>query len=68
MIRPRHPNSGIAPIHNVEPVGHGGDEVAQKRRGGHFAGLLVQFHESELGGAVDGTEGATKRYNLPSAV
>ena len=38
--------------HDVEPVGHGGDQVAQKGCGGHFPGLLVEFHESELGGAV----------------
>ena len=39
--------------HDVEPVGHGRDQVAQEGCGGHFSGLLVQFHESELGGAVD---------------
>ena len=38
--------------HDVEPVGHGCDQVAQERGSGHFPGLLVQFHEGELGGAV----------------
>ena len=37
--------------HDVEPVGHGCDQIAQKGGCGHFPGLLVQFHESELGGA-----------------
>ena len=53
--------------HDVEPVGHGGDQVAQKGSGGHFPGLLVQFHESKLGGAVDGNEEiqlACSRLNL----
>ena len=36
----------------MEPVGHGFDQVAQERGSGHFPGLLVQFHEGELGGAV----------------
>ena len=40
--------------HDVEPVGHGCDQVSQEGRSGHFPGLLVQFHEGELGGAVDG--------------
>jgi len=38
--------------HDVEPVGHGGDQVAQEGCGGQFPGLSVQFNESELGGAV----------------
>ena len=41
---------------DVDPVGHGGDQVAQKGRGGNFSGLLVQFHEGKLGRAVNGDE------------
>ena len=51
----------------MEPVGHGSDQVAQEGCGGHFPGLLVQFHESELGGAVDRDEEiqlALSRLNL----
>jgi hypothetical protein len=40
----------------LEPTGHGSDQVARKRCGGHFPGLLVQFNESELGRTVDGNE------------
>ena len=40
----------------MDPIGHGYDQVSQERRSGHFPGLLVQFHEGELGGAVDGDE------------
>ena len=36
----------------MEPVRHGSDRVAQEGCGGDFSGLLVQFDESELGGAV----------------
>ena len=53
--------------HDVEPVGHGGDEIAQEGCCGHFSGLLVQFHENELGGAIDGNEEiqlAFSRLNL----
>ena len=39
---------------NVEPMGQGCDKVAQKRRNGYPAGLLVQFNQGELGSAVDG--------------
>ena len=42
--------------HDVEPVGHGCDQIAQERGSGHFPGLLVQFDIGELGGAVDGDE------------
>ena len=37
---------------DVNPVGHGCDQIAQKRGGSHFPGLMVQFDVSELGGAV----------------
>ena len=53
--------------HNVEPVGHGCDQVAQERGGGQFPGLLVQFDVSELGGPVDAhkeVELALSRLNL----
>lgn len=53
--------------HDVEPVGHGSDEITQKGCCGHFPGLLVQLHESELGGAVNGNEQvkfAFSRLNL----
>ena len=46
----------IARPHTVDPAGHNGDPVAQKRGGGHFPGPSVPFHESEPGGAVDGDE------------
>jgi hypothetical protein len=52
---------------DVEPVGHGGDQVTQEGCGGHLPGLLVQFNESELGSAVDGDEEiqlALSRLNL----
>ncbi len=42
--------------HDVEPVGHGGDEIAQEGCCCHFSGLLMQFHENEFGGAIDGNE------------
>ena len=51
---------------DVEPLGHGGDQVAQDR-GGHFPRHLVQFHGSESGGVVDGNEEmqrAVGRLNL----
>lgn len=41
---------------DVEPVGHGGDEIAQESGRGHFPCLVVQFHENELGGAINGNE------------
>ena len=40
----------------MEPVRHGRDQVAQERGCDHFPGLLMQFHENELGGAVDSDE------------
>jgi hypothetical protein len=42
--------------HNVDPVGHGGDQVAQKRCCGHFPGFRVQLDVGEFGGAIDGDE------------
>ena len=52
---------------DVEPVRHGRDQVTQEGCGGHLPGLLVQFHESELGGAVNSDEEiqlAFSRLNL----
>lgn len=53
--------------HDVELVRHGRDQVSHECRSSHFPGLLVQFHEGELGGAVDGDEQvkfAFSRLNL----
>ena len=52
---------------DVEPVRHGRDQVTQEGCCCHFPGLMVQFHESELGGAVNGDEEiqlALSRLNL----
>ena len=52
---------------DVEPVRHDRDQVTQEGCGGHLPGLLVQFHESELGGAVNSNEEiqlALSRLNL----
>ena len=40
----------------MDPAGHGGDQVAQDRGGGHFPGLLLRVAASEPGGAVDSDE------------
>jgi hypothetical protein len=42
--------------HVVDHVGCCSDEVVRKCRGIHFPGRLVQFHESELGSAIDREE------------
>ena len=48
--------------HDVEPVGHGGDEIAQYGSYGHFPGLTVQFNESKFGCAVNAYDEPPRVY------